>query len=192
MMYQVGLEYSGTKYYFLFRSNMGESIMRRRWTQGALSSDASRAAAIRRYCDSGFVLPSGRGHIILIGVRLTNGVCVAPTINSITTWTTNSASTSGVDCGVLDENTIRLAVQNLRDMPPSTGAYVVHPNALRQIADAMTAPIRQSLDYQGIARRLVDTEPISSLPVPIYDVDVTPPLRRRRVRRRRTLGGRAI
>jgi len=41
-----------------------------------------------------------------------------------------------------------------------------------KIASAMTAPLKTTLDYQGIARKIIKVEEIKSNDLPIYDNDL--------------------
>ena len=49
---------------------------------------------------------------------------------------------------------------------------VPYPLSPWKVAQALAFPIRRSLDYQGIARRIIQVEPLSSGCLPVYDTEI--------------------
>ena len=46
------------------------------------------------------------------------------------------------------------------------------PSSMSRIAKAMTSPLRTTLDYKGIGRKLLKTEKLEQGDLPIYDEDI--------------------
>lgn len=52
------------------------------------------------------------------------------------------------------------------------GRTLASPIGKSKLAQAMIAPIRRSLDYQGIARKLINIQPLPQGALPCYDKDI--------------------